>query len=475
MTTRYRYFVILATMRTGSNLLEQIIAGLPGIHCHGEAFNPNFIEGPRKQQALGWTIPERDADPRGFLDAMIEFGGNRLSGFRLFDGHSPIVQARVLRDPACARIVLRRDPLDSFVSLKIAQETDQWMLRNPRRRQTARIRFVASEFGAYRRRHIQHYDQIEAGLRRSGLPALELDYNDLNDPDLPGRLAAYLGLPDGPVTAPDLVRQNPGGLRGKVINYGEMCAQLGLMPEPLDHEPLPGPGDFQVPANLPVALAPVAGPGYLPALAVLHRLEQRTGGATPLGRGAFMAHALRGDLFPTGPGTGRPTAVLTGNPADRLLWLWHREMRGSDGPAIPHLRARHPALPTAAEWPNWPIERRRAVFSDFLDLVADALLNRGDLACPAAWRPQAHLLRSLQFSGEDHQVFAADDLETFAAQICNQCSVEPIPRGQLRSLAAHDLPGFAADDTLDTALTERARSIHSDDLNDLPPIQTRPD
>ena len=59
MTRRYRYFAILAMMRTGSNLLEQIITGLPGAHCFGEAFNPHFIGGAKKTEMMGVTMQMR--------------------------------------------------------------------------------------------------------------------------------------------------------------------------------------------------------------------------------------------------------------------------------------------------------------------------------------------------------------------------------------------------------------------------------
>ena len=39
----FEYFVVLAEMRTGSNLLESNLNAIDGIECHGELFNPFFI------------------------------------------------------------------------------------------------------------------------------------------------------------------------------------------------------------------------------------------------------------------------------------------------------------------------------------------------------------------------------------------------------------------------------------------------
>ena len=43
MTSAPRYFAIFGAMRTGSNLLERSINQFPGLHCHGELFNPSFV------------------------------------------------------------------------------------------------------------------------------------------------------------------------------------------------------------------------------------------------------------------------------------------------------------------------------------------------------------------------------------------------------------------------------------------------
>lgn len=46
-----------------------------------------------------------------------------LGGFRYFHDHDPRVLDMILDDPGCAKIILTRNPLDSYVSWKIAQAT----------------------------------------------------------------------------------------------------------------------------------------------------------------------------------------------------------------------------------------------------------------------------------------------------------------------------------------------------------------
>ena len=67
--SRFDYFVVLAGMRTGSSLLEEQIAAMPGIESHGELFNPHFFGKPEVTQNFGLSLKQRDSDPvRGRRD-----------------------------------------------------------------------------------------------------------------------------------------------------------------------------------------------------------------------------------------------------------------------------------------------------------------------------------------------------------------------------------------------------------------------
>jgi hypothetical protein len=61
--------------------------------------------------------------------------------FAFFPDHDPRVLGPVLADDTCAKIILNRNPADSYVSLAIARRTDQWKLGDIRSRKTARVRF----------------------------------------------------------------------------------------------------------------------------------------------------------------------------------------------------------------------------------------------------------------------------------------------------------------------------------------------
>lgn len=216
-------------MRTGSNFLEANLNRLAGVKCHGEAFNPYFIGGENKQEAFGITLAGRDSDPRGFLAAM-RAQTDGIAGFRYFHDHDPRVPDLVLDDPACAKIILTRNPLESYISWKIAVEADQWWLANTRHLRTPRPRFDLAEFEA-RARAVQDFQvRLLRRLQVTGQTAFYVDYTDVLDLDVLNGLAGFLGVP-ARLKALDtrFKKQNPEAIRDKVSNPDEMEQALSRM------------------------------------------------------------------------------------------------------------------------------------------------------------------------------------------------------------------------------------------------------
>ncbi len=230
-------FVVLAGMRTGSNLLEAHLNALPGVTCHGEAFNPGFVGRLKSDAAFGMTLAERDADPLRFLRLLRDQPG--LNGFRYFTDHDPRVRPAVMADAAWAKIVLTRHPLDSYVSWKIARATGQWKLTDPARRQQAKAEFDAREFAAFLDRHRRGQAEVLRDLQTGGQAAFWIGYDDLTEIGVVNGLAGFLGV-EGRLEAldPGLVKQNPGSLADKVANPEAMAAALARFDWiDLDHGP----------------------------------------------------------------------------------------------------------------------------------------------------------------------------------------------------------------------------------------------
>ncbi len=226
MDTPFDYFVVFAEMRTGSNFLEANINAFDGLSCLGEAFNPSFIGYPNKDEIFGVTLAQRTADPIKLIQA-IKAAPEGVSGFRYFHDHDPRVLDTILKDPRCGKVVLTRNPLDSYVSWKIAQATGQWKLTDVRRRRDSKVQFKGEEF----KRHVQELQAFQVTLQHalqvSGQTAFYVAYEDLQDVDVMNGMARFLGV-DETLEALDskLKRQNPSPLSEKVSNFGEITHAL---------------------------------------------------------------------------------------------------------------------------------------------------------------------------------------------------------------------------------------------------------
>jgi hypothetical protein len=226
---RFQSFVIFAEMRTGSNFLESNLNAIPGLTCHGEAFNPYFLGGEGKSELLGVTLQDRNADPARLLRALRDQTPG-LSGFRYFHDHDPRVFDLVVDDPSVAKIILTRNQLESYISWKIAKESDQWWLANTKHLKTVRPEFSQEEFQA----RIDELQLFQKGLLHrlqiSGQAAYYIDYEDILDLKVLNGVAAFLGV-DGRLE--DLVfrfkKQNPEPLADKVANPDEMAQGLSRL------------------------------------------------------------------------------------------------------------------------------------------------------------------------------------------------------------------------------------------------------
>lgn len=262
MGSKFDLFVILAEMRTGSNLLEETMAQAEGVTCHGEVFNPVHIGGPNKADILGVTKAERDAAPLALLDRLRAAPG--LNGFRFFHDHDPRILPAILADPRCAKIVLTRNPVESYISLKIARSTGTWRMSDTRARKTPKPMFVAEDFAAYLDVRQGFQRHVLSVLQRSGQTAFYLDYEDVQSVDVINGLLAFLGAA-GTVSriSRKLVPQNPEPLSDKVRNFAAMERALGTIDWAAlsrlpNFEPRRGPG---APRAVAAAGAPVL---YLP-------------------------------------------------------------------------------------------------------------------------------------------------------------------------------------------------------------------
>jgi len=224
----FDYFVVFAEMRTGSNFLEANINAFDGLACHGEAFNPHFISYPNSTETLGVTQAERDADPHRLIGRVQAADG--MNGFRFFNDHDPRVFKDVLNDPRCAKIILTRNPVESYVSWKIAKATGQWKLTNVKHAKASAVSFDPAEFEAHLGALQAFQVRLLNGLQKTGQTAYYVAYEDLQDVDVMNGLARFLGSEERlEELDKSLKKQNPSSMSDKVANFDKMEEALARL------------------------------------------------------------------------------------------------------------------------------------------------------------------------------------------------------------------------------------------------------
>lgn len=403
-------FVVLAAMRTGSNFLESNLNALDGAACLGEAFNPIFVGYPGQDTLLGVSQAERDADPSRLLAAIRAVP--RLAGFRYFHDHDPRILTPVLEDRGCAKIVLTRNPLESYVSRKIAAATGQWKLTNVRHAKSDRVAFDAAEFDAHLHELQAFQRQVLSGLQRTGQAAFWLDYEDLRELDVVNGLAAWLGVP-ARLKSLDrtLKKQNPPSLAEKVTNPAEMAAAVARLDRfDLDRtpsfEPRRGPA---VPTYLAAAESPLL---FLPLRsgpeAAVADWLTALDGAEPVG--GFTHGSLK--AWRAGRPGHRSFAVVR-HPLARAHTAFAERIAAVGPESFPEIR-RHLVgqfgLPLPNDAPPAGADYR-AAFTGFLRFLKANLSGQTAMRVDPAWASQAALLAGVAGLAPPDMILREADLE----------------------------------------------------------------
>ena len=429
----FSHFVILAGMRTGSNYLEASLNAYPGLHSHGELFNPHFIGKPGQTELWGLTLEARERDP-GALIGLLTAQKEGLHGFRLFDDHDPRALEAVLGDRRCAKIILARNPLAAFISLGIARKTGQWRLGDMRHARSARIRFDAPAFAAFLEQRARFRARIEKALQSSGQTAFRIAYEDLGDAEVLNGLARFLGV-EAARKAPSrkTVKQNPRPPEDLVTNPHEMRQALAALdPFGLDapafHEPTRGPAlrSYVAAAERPILFMPVRSG---PTAAVERWLAGLDGVSAEALRRGFTQKSLR--QWKRGMGRHVSFSVLR-HPVPRLFDAFMRHILRPGPEHFAQIRARlvrDYALPLApvAESALPPPEKLRAAFLAFARFVKGNLAGQSSVRIDAAWATQHAVLQGMAgFCPPDH-LLREERLAEGLAFICETLGIAQNP------------------------------------------------
>ncbi|MGJ8621881.1 MAG: nodulation protein NodH [Yoonia sp.] len=432
----FDYFIVLAGMRTGSNFLEANLNTLDGVTCHGEAFNPAFTGHQKAEDLLGIDRDTREADPFQLLDRIKD--SDALGGFRFFHNHDQRILQHCLADTRCAKIILTRNPLESFVSLKIAQATGQWKLTNATHAKSMQITFEPDAFAA----HLEATDAFQAEIRRAlqtgGQTAFHVDYEDLRDVDVVNGIAAFLGTPARLSNInKKLKKQNPEPLETKVQNFAQMQKALGEIDHfNLGHRPAFEPA--RGPAIPTYYAAPTSGLLYMPLrsgpdeavctwLAAVDQAERRD----VLSK--FTQRSLRDWQASHLP--HRSFAVLR-HPVVRAHVAFCDRILAKDGRGLPEIRAnlrRVHKLPIPEDGTDFSGEdgydeaTHQTAFLAFLNFLKNNLSGQTSIRVDPSWASQQVLLQGMaQFALPD-AILREHDLDRDLPLLAGQVGVKDSP------------------------------------------------
>ena len=439
----FKSFVVFAEMRTGSNFLEANLNAIPGIKCHGEAFNPFFIGGEGKQEYLGVDIAARNADPTALLTAM-RAQTKGIAGFRYFHDHDPRVFDLVMNEKSCAKIVLTRNQIESYISWKIAKESDQWWMANTKHLKTVRPKFEGEEF-LERMTELQAYQKnLLNRLQKSGQTAFYIDYDDILDLDVLNGLAAFLGA-EGRLKDLDFrfKKQNPEALEEKVSNPAEMGKALAKIDWfSLSHTPnfeprrAPGVPQYMASSGAPLLFLPIRSAPDM-------RIKKWLAGFGPM-LPNFDRHSLR--AWRAAQESHRSFTVLR-HPLARAHAAYDEFLRKEWMPELrPYLKRVHKFIlpPKGAGFAD-PAEYR-AGLAVFLELIRHIMAGRTELRTPSQFASQLMTLQGFgQLQSPDH-LLREDQLDMGLAYLLSDLGIEAHELPPEQDIAQHPLAALYGPD-----------------------------
>ena len=447
MTAGFTSFVVFAGMRTGSNLLEATLNGLKGVTCFGEAFNPYMMGWPDNDRLLGFSAQDRQDDPLALL-ARILGKPDHLSGFRYFFDHDPRVFDAIIADRNCAKIILTRNPLDSYVSTRLAWETNQWKLNHTETPIDTRVTFDGDEFREMLDQTEAFHLRIMRALQVTGQAGFWLGYEDLRDTEVLTGMLHWLGRTDlEQVTmAGDQVPQNPRELALKLRNFDEMQNRIrDLDPFHLrrvpSFEPRRGPAvpSYAVcEAGTGLLLMPVKGAPAASMRQWLAALGPVSGGLTQNSLRQWKREHV-----------GHRSFSVLRHPLARA-WDAFLELLGAAAPELRDLMRTQNRVPLPPDPELAFLDDATTVrlFADFLGFLRRNLSGQTTLPTHPGWASQTEIIAGFSRFGLPDMLLREDRLAEDLAHLCRAAGIDD---PHLEAIAPEPLPDFLDDKTLKQA------------------------
>ncbi|HEY3776693.1 MAG TPA: hypothetical protein VGL35_01400 [Rhizomicrobium sp.] len=218
-------FVVIATPRTGSTHLTNLLHLHDDVLCHGEIFHPKrvFVRWPKERKtpdAMAQLLEIRRRDPHAFLQTILaQNGGYVHVGFKIFAGHNDDILEDLIRNPSIRKIVLwRQNMLASYSSSLIAHQTGRGDAR-PTEFHQPKIEFRAKNFLTYCERVSGFYRSVFERLASARQFSFVVYYEQINDPWLFSNVLSFIGAnATGAKTEGRRTKQNSSAMLSRFSN-----------------------------------------------------------------------------------------------------------------------------------------------------------------------------------------------------------------------------------------------------------------
>lgn len=417
MSDRFDAFVIFAEMRTGSNYLEATLNDLPDLNCLGEVYNPTFMGHHNTFEMHGIDMDRREKKPLDLLDAIIENASDALPGFRFFHDHDPRVLDRILPDPRIAKVILTRNPLESYVSRRIATETGQWRLTDMKHQKSAKVEFRLWEFETMLDDLQTFQIQLQRGMQSTGQAAFYIRYEDINDVEIVNGLARFLGSDHGlEATNSKLKKQNPSDLSQKVENYDHMVRSLAK----LDRFDLTRTPNFEPPRHAAVpgfVLMPETGLMFMPIRgAAVEPVKDWMAGLEGIEVDNLLTGLKQKDIRQwMRKHDGHRSFTVLRHPLERAYHVFNSCILPADRPAYANIRrvlkSRYSLpIPKDGLVPGYYADQHKEAFVAFLQFLKGNLAGQTSLKVEQIFASQTALLQGMANFTLPDRILREEDL-----------------------------------------------------------------
>lgn len=227
-STSYRPFFLVATYRSGSNLLLDLLSQLPTVGCASEVLCDTLPYGLSKRQSQPKTALKH-------IRRSLHVLRGQVRGCKLM--LDQMQRCRLTADllneafpQACFIILYRQSLIEQFISLETARATNQWCLHGSTPARHARVRIDPVKLKSYCQQSQASYRELLASRALEGRSVV-LSYEELTAQPaavIEQQICPLLEVPYRPPQA-RLRKQGIAPLEERVLN----CRQIaGLWADP---------------------------------------------------------------------------------------------------------------------------------------------------------------------------------------------------------------------------------------------------